>query len=218
MLKNIVRSFINNVDLKQAVAHSFCNWHAIGVDYLNLAYTPDLVAKLYFFSPRQMGKLLDDGCWGQGIVVNPHTHAYNFDTVVLAGSVINVVYEPIHSSHPYGVFWHEHKYVSPLQKTNVETSLSYDTEVVKLLGNPICQYRAWEGYSFDHKGIHSISVPVNTDVRTILFLLQYRNAGKPYTKLYTRTGERPDITGLYYPMSLDRAGELLDRAKSITGA
>lgn len=213
MIRAFMKSLIRQCDPQAAAARSFKNFHAPGVAYVNLLYGPELKAKLYFIDHEKVQQV-KSGFDDTDIVVNPHTHQYDFDTYVLAGEVHNYVYSRESTYRP--VEWHEHRYVSPLRQ---EDRRSEYVGPVNLSISAVQCYSRGEGYSFDHRGIHSISLgrkqgekAKGKDKEVVLFLLQYRKRNSGHTSLFTPTPGLPDMSGLYQPMLVGEVQQYLERA------
>lgn len=63
--------------------HSYANYHADGLTYLCLHRSHMLTLKLYLFEGSAAGKP----------AVSPHDHAYDFETYVLTGRLLNTLYD-----------------------------------------------------------------------------------------------------------------------------
>lgn len=178
----LARLLIEDADPSVAAAHSFLNYHAKGVTYLNLLRTPDLTAKLYVFDGSHRPT-------PEGYVVNPHTHAYGFHSTVVLGTMENVVFE---HDDERGTRWAPWTVRSTGQPTFRQAprpwEYIHETSRQKL--------HAGETYYLGPEAIHSIAVP--TGQRTVLFLCQYSRTS-PVSRLFTK-GDAPDLTGLYQGM------------------
>ncbi len=169
------------------------------------------MVKLYFFDPAKL-RLLPDRLptSGPGIVVNPHSHLYDFDTVVLSGSVANVLYSRAASSKEVGgSWWYEQRYRSPLREPD-KGKYSGCIGQEKLLGHSGQDLKAGESYTLSHEKINSIRVSLEEE--TILFLVQQRDQDSDYTSLFTPTPALPDMRGLYLPMSKEDVAARLEKA------
>lgn len=65
--------------------HSVLNHHANGMDYLCLHRTPELTVKVYLIEKPENAN--------DGYLINPHTHCYDFGTVVLSGALEHIRFE-----------------------------------------------------------------------------------------------------------------------------
>ncbi len=83
---SMAMQLLHSLTDEDARAHSFCNYHVEGLDYLCLLRTPRMTVKAYCFAPELGGTTGHDG-W----VVWPHNHRYRFDHVTLTGQVDNVL-------------------------------------------------------------------------------------------------------------------------------
>lgn len=194
---HLAKNLIADADVATIRKNSFRNFHAKGVDYLCLHRTPELTVKLYCFDPETLV------CGGpDDLVVNPHSHGYNFSTYVLQGSVTNIEYaQSLDKMH---TAWHETKYRSRLKGA---AALTYGG--VKWLAiSRLSTYWAGEHYEFDHDQIHSIRVsPI---MPTVLLLFQHADQPKDHTLLYTQTRKLPEFAGLYTPWTEEAIVTALD--------
>lgn len=198
MIKNLIRNLIEQNNTYRATFCSYKKFHNPGVTYVNLLRRDELTAKLYFFDPTKL-TFVDSRCPAgeAGIIVNPHSHMYNFDTYVITGAIQNIVYERCDQGEP----WYETRYRSPLSGNK---KVAYEG-VTLLSGHPQKFLTRGCSYSFSHTGIHSLWV--HPGIPTILFLLQYRDQPKEHTSLFLPSPEPPDLSGLYEVMSEDEIRE-----------
>lgn len=204
MIKDFIRSLLENFDVGRSAAHSFRDYHTVGVDYLNLAFGQDFVAKLYFFDHRRLKSVGPSGC-----VVNPHNHLYDFRTYVLSGHMTNVQFRPTWPDSKGAEQYHEFRYFSPLRNGNKRES-EYGGKV--WVGPPVFGRTLEKGdsYALDSTEVHSISVPHYTD--TVLALLQYRDKERDFTSLFLKEPHLPSLEGLYGRFTSDQILTLKDRA------
>lgn len=94
-----------DVFLDTALAHSFRNFHAKGLDYICLQRGEDQTVKVYF---------LDGDVSRLPEVVNPHNHRYDFQTRVLAGALLDHVYQRVLETTPDAMAYHAFDYMTPL--------------------------------------------------------------------------------------------------------
>jgi hypothetical protein len=199
---NLVDRLVRQVDLGEALKHSYRDFHVKGLDYVSLLRIPgQLSFKLYFVPPDT--PRVDVG-GGLGVLVNPHDHAYSFETHVVKGSLVNVTFEP--DFHGHG--WWRHLHHSPLLggRRHAYPCSSCDLRVASR--TPwLCP---GQSYTSDENDIHSIVTDYHQE--TILFLIQYATTGRPHTRLFTRDFQPPSTAGLYRRFeSADAIGELLRR-------
>ena len=85
LFADLVRRKLLNLDMNESIKHSVMDHHVPGLHYLNIERSDKFTLKLY---------LLDGAKNNQsGFLIHPHSHRYNFNTVVLAGRVKNVIFQ-----------------------------------------------------------------------------------------------------------------------------
>lgn len=95
-------AMLSEADPNALAQHSVLNHHANGMDYLCLHRTPELTVKVYLIEKPENAN--------DGFLVNPHTHRYDFGTVVLAGALEHVrvdVAEPRETGLKYDRYIYE---------------------------------------------------------------------------------------------------------------
>lgn len=137
-LDYICRKLIAEADPEVCAEHSFRNYHALGLHYLNLVRTPQLTVKLYVFDNVQ-----NNEC---GYVVWPHNHRYSFSHYTLFGSVTNHVF----GAGEYGN-WSRYRY-------NSEDGALDFQEKCLLSRQSMTLVVAGGFYSLEPHEIHTISV------------------------------------------------------------
>lgn len=83
----VVRKALKGLNLEKAQAHSQIDHHTPGLNYLNLQRSDKFTLKLYLIEEERN----ENGCY----LVFPHSHRYEFNTLVLAGHVSNVVFKDV---------------------------------------------------------------------------------------------------------------------------
>ena len=202
----LAKHLIQACDPVVAAKNSYFSYHAEGVNYVCLLRDRSLTAKLYVVDPLEWEPNQD------GWLVNPHDHAYDFQTVVLAGAVRNFLFQDGRGEvlpagvRPLGAFqrfW----YSSRPRKF----SAPQDTELLLLRED--C-YKADQAYYMDHLDIHTIA-PSRKEV-TVMLLLQYRTM-KCQTLYWGRDHEAPDLSDLYEPMHPKDVEDFLKYVREILG-
>lgn len=82
--RKVIIKALEQLNIEKAAQHSRLDHHTVGLDYLNLQRSDKFTLKLYLLAPNTNNN--------SGFLVHPHTHRYEFNTVVLAGRVENVVF------------------------------------------------------------------------------------------------------------------------------
>lgn len=91
--RQVIIKALQQLNIEKAAQHSRLDHHTVGLDYLNLQRSDKFTLKLYLLAPNTNNN--------SGFLVHPHTHRYEFNTVVLAGRVENVVFvDPGNKSIP----------------------------------------------------------------------------------------------------------------------
>jgi len=85
--RDVMLKAIEGLNLEKNQEHSRIDHHTPGMDYLNLQRSDKFTLKLYLIE--------EDIKVNSGYLVHPHTHRYEFNTVVLAGSIGNVIFEDV---------------------------------------------------------------------------------------------------------------------------
>lgn len=181
---------------EEAAVHSFDDFHAVGLAYVNLLRTPELTAKLYFASAVMPHN-------ADGYLVSPHDHAYRFHTFVVCGRMNNIVFDEVAAD--WGMPFHRFEFRSALNPSPGMT-LAGPTRLTERSVETIA---AGDGYYLAEDEIHTIQVTKSEP--TILFLLQYADQ-RSSTRLYHRDPTPPSLAGLYKPMGAARVRYLLDMA------
>lgn len=186
-----------DINMEEAIANSFKDYHVKGFDYICLKRSPTLTTKLYFFD-GDVSKLPE--------VVNPHDHRYDFHTLCVAGEVENI--------------WFEEGWNPQLQGNNYETFAYYTPlnggDGFKWIGTtPLSiakrkSHVAGEAYIMGHEELHTIRLVQN---ETVIMLNQFEDRvplGLP-TRTFTLDKEPPSLSGLYGKMTADDIRQKLTR-------
>ncbi len=200
-MRNRLDSLLRNPNQSEAcAAQSFDDYHVPGLTYLNLHRSEEETCKLYLFEPgkwRPMAGLY---------VVNPHDHAYGFVTMVLAGTVVNQLFDEYdHSSD--GVY-------ESCDRWTFQSRVGFsDRKPTRLFVGDWKKYGVGETYAMPPELIHTISV---TNAPTVLFLIEFKTE-REKTKCFLPTGSQPPaLDGLYTPMSVERYNERLLRVRQLS--
>ena len=105
---SLVFDILKNPDFDDMRSNSRLNYHTRGLDYLCLHRLGDLTIKLYLVSP--FAHRLDEDL---NALVAPHTHAYPFQQVLLAGELTNLDIAKLGKSKPP----HDVKFISRYRHT-----------------------------------------------------------------------------------------------------
>lgn len=195
----MLRSLVAGAVPEDVVVHSFKDMHTWGLDYICLHRSDALTVKLYVFE-GDVSKAAE--------VVHPHDHRYDFQTIVLAGELVDIEYHetldpdaPVYQRFAWrtpmngggGFEWAGEARVDPIcQRHRHDRQLSADVPV----------YHSAED-------IHTIRVVGD---RTALLLLQGRDRpGLDFTTTYLRDKEPPLLDGLYSRFTVDQINARLDQ-------
>lgn len=167
------------INMDHAREFSYQAHHTEGLDYLCLFRSVGLTLKAYFF---------DDAIEGE--VAVPHTHRYDFDTRVLAGSVYELRFEE-RGRAPY--VYEKYHYDCIVEGGTGFTS----TGLAPLQCSSRRQYIAGDCYSNRaHADIHTLS---DVTPGTIILLNQYADRGQATTYGWSKNGP-PNMAGIYRKM------------------
>ncbi|MDE8648183.1 hypothetical protein PXH69_24760 [Rhodococcus qingshengii] len=176
------------LNLDQAIANSFKNFHTKGFDYICLYRSPELTQKIYFFD-GDASKLPE--------VVNPHDHRYEFYTQTIAGEVENIRF--VRSVDEEGIHvFQKFDYLTPLNGGNGFTWAGEES----LVAHSRRRYKPRGNYWMAAHELHTIRMVEN---ETVIMLEQYKDVvpvGVP-TSTYIRDGKAPELTGLYDKFTAD---------------
>lgn len=186
--KEVVRKALKHLNIEKAQPHSRINHHTEGLNYLNLQRSDKFTLKLYLLEGLNNNN--------SDFLVHPHNHRYDFNTVVLAGRIANVVFNDIGSEKPARTeeqkYWQDiadggdylaNRFTYLPEKgafgAPVETWLEIDTG--KSAG-----YMPGESYFLKSKQIHTLKT---FDEPTLLCLSQFE--------------DKEDTTNLYLPKNVE---------------
>lgn len=189
-----LQRMLTRLNLGHARDHSFTDYHAHGFDYLNLFRSELVTVKLYMSRPRDLIT-----CGNADYLVNPHDHAYDFETVVVDGWVENVGFQWISNA---GVE-HSERYFYWRSRTMISSGAR------KPLWETRRRYQPGDRYALTHDRVHTIVVPKDKPV--CLLIVQHEDKPKECTRLYTREG-MPGFGGLYNRPSMSQMRKMRDRA------
>jgi hypothetical protein len=195
-----VKNLIGQLDMEKCLMNSFKNYHTEGLWYVNLFRDLDYTVKLYFMMPGLIKNR------NVGYLVSPHTHAYNFTTEVLFGSVRHIILTEDAPKDPRHQ-WYKYKYESmkqPDDRLNFigETNLGIASDI---------NYTQGQAYYVDTNMIHSLIIP--EDEMTCLLLHQYEDKVLTGTDFYTTEPEKPSFKNIYKGYTRDEVNELLNILK-----
>lgn len=189
-------------------ANSYRNFHAKGMDYLCLSRTPELTRKVYFFG-GDLAELPE--------IVVPHDHRYSFTTTVLAGAVVNRVFEEVPDNYRDAVRYDHFDYLTPLNGGDGftwagERSLRLDggsDHRHRIRGE---HWKSWE------ESIHTLDIRCEG---TVILLEQGPDVipdDQP-TSAFRPAGDRtpPSLSGLYDRMTPDHARALIGQFLDLVG-
>jgi hypothetical protein len=194
--KAMVKNLIEQLDMEKCLQNSFKNYHTEGLYYINLFRDLDLTVKLYFMMPGLVKNR------NVGYLVSPHTHAYNFTTEVIKGSVRHLILTEDAPKDP-NYQWYKYKYES-IKKP--EDRLSYIGETNLGIESDF-NYVQGQSYYVDTDTIHSLIVP--EDEMTILLLHQFEDKVSE-TDFYTTLSEKPSFKNIYKGYTEDEVKALLN--------
>jgi hypothetical protein len=194
MHRPMVASIIADAIPEDVVANSFKDLHVKGFNYVCLHRSPKLTLKLYTF----------DGDISQSLeVVNPHDHAYDFQTYLLAGEMHNDRYElGAHGSDVTTM--HRFMWQTPLNGGNgftwqgTEDLLKVETQKLTIANSSIWQ---------NANDIHTIRI---VRPRTALLLIQ--GADRPdiaSTNMYSVSPVAPSVDKCYNAFTVDEINKIL---------
>ncbi|WP_274869657.1 hypothetical protein [Phaeobacter gallaeciensis] len=189
------------INLEQAVANSYRNFHAKGLDYICLSRTEKMTQKLY---------ILDGDASKVPEVVNPHDHRYPFHTMVLHGKMADHRWlrgqpgmEDLDDARVYKAF----DYMTPL---NGGDGFTYRGEEV-LVRTLESVMEPGDSLTTQAQHVHTIQMLAD---QTVLLLNQFADiypADKPTS---TWSQDTPSISddGLYERFT---EGQIVDRLASM---
>ncbi len=214
MLNSILRSLLAEAEWTYDDKNSYAAFHQPGADYVCLARSPQLTVKLYRFDPKRYVPRTD--AWGAPVAVNPHSHRYAFQTMVLTGSLTNIRYREV---HPSTCGPNEAWLMRPYRRYGFHSGLGKDRkgevipdkEVRLVPERDTYPMRPGEWYHCGPDEVHSV-VP-HWFLETVVVLFQHSDV-REQTRLYSRPDEPLDFEGLYQPLAVGTAREIISTARS----
>lgn len=181
-IQHMLDNLLDSIDWEEAANHSYTNFHAEGVSYVNLLRTDRLTLKLYTFNNVRHNE--------QGYLVHPHNHGYNFTHQTLCGIIQNHIF-----SLKGGDDWNMYQF---------DTPLNGGKGLIKVWPCGLTRLDTFSlpvgrNYYLTTEELHTLGV--KTDYAAAL-LCQFHdvNPGIP-TIMLAPAGENPDCeTGLYIRM------------------
>lgn len=176
---------LQHLNVEKCMPHSRISHHTPGLNYLNLQRSDKFTLKLYLLEPNTNEN--------SGFLVHPHTHRYEFNTVVLAGRVTNVVFaDPGNKAVPKGATafpWLRHEY-TPEGLGGFKGAFLYETADTQT-------YNCGGSYYLKTDQIHTLKT---SDVPTLLCLSQFADVAEKSSlylplryKLGAPTGRIPTV-------------------------
>lgn len=147
--QRIFSDLLGNADAVLMAGQSVLNHHIDGIDYLCASRTPQVTAKIYMIGHKGP---VDN--FNAGFVAVPHTHRYDFYTVVLAGKIEHIRFK---KTDRKGIRrWSEHGFdpsESGTQKIleRCHENISFDTTIE--------EYSRGESYHVNSNEIHTLRIP-----------------------------------------------------------
>jgi hypothetical protein len=183
--KFLVNNLLSSINERDAVDHSFKNYHNVGVNYINLFRDERLTVKVYLLDPLLIKSNQD------GFLVNPHNHRYAFSTTVIFGSVSNINFKEVPKETSVNIY-QRFDYLGYQENSSFthygEVGLEVTEDVL---------YKPWESYLLDEHTVHTLRL---SDEPTGLLLIQHMDTQLDGTRYYGRTLDAPDACkeeGLY---------------------
>lgn len=196
--RDVMRKALEGLNLEKSQQHSQMDHHTPGLNYLNLQRSDKFTLKLYLIE--------EDIKRNGGYLVYPHTHRYEFNTVVLAGSIGNLIFEDvgkkpkktkqqlweddIAGGGDFGAERYEYTYEDGLLDVPAKTWLNINT-------GASAGYNVGQSYYLKTDEIHTL---VTRGEPTLLCLSQFEDKAKSNhlylpigTTLPERTGRTPSM-------------------------
>ena len=190
---------ISEADMAHIIANSFKDYHVKGFDYICLKRTPTQTDKVYMFD-GDVSKMPE--------VVNPHDHRYDFDTLVMVGTMTNIRFAPV----DYAIYANENVFHAYEYRTPLNGGRGFDWKCQQALAvTSKTAYHSGEIHRSKAVQLHTIRIHSN---ETALFLRQYEDVvpvDQP-TMTYVLRGPAPSLSGLYSRFTED---EVLDRLRKL---
>jgi len=181
-LTSLVENLANTRDRAEMLKTSYRDFHAKGLDYINLHRSPTLTIKAYIMN--------DEVPVGVN-VVNPHDHAYDFSTFILSGCLANVNYT-------FGTInrkWFHHYYKTSLEgESNIKYHGGWRDGLKE---HSVEVYGPGQHYYLKAEQVHTIRAAT---AGVIMLLFQYKHteiAKERGTSLWLPSLVTPKLDGLY---------------------
>lgn len=180
---------LQTLNVEKVMPNSRIDHHTPGLSYLNLQRSDKFTLKLYLIE----GLNNNNG----GYLIHPHSHRYDFNTIVMAGQIKNVVLEDESIAGaladkkgriPMARFDYSHE--AGISAKSEKTFLRIDEELTRV-------YVRDESYLLNTTQIHTLET---FDMPTLLCLSQFEDKQQtssiylpPKAKLETPTGRIPTL-------------------------
>lgn len=186
------------INLEQAAANSYRNFHAKGLDYICLSRTPNLTQKIY---------ILDGDASKVPEVINPHDHRYSFYTLVLSGKMADHRWRTAQEDVPDAMAYNAFDYMTRLNGGDGFTYRGKEW-LVKTDRNVMSR-----GMSLTTQAQHVHTIQMLAD-QTVLLLNQFEDIYPTDRATSTWAQDEPSVAddGLYERFT---EGQIMDRLASI---
>lgn len=180
---------LETLNVEKVMPNSRIDHHTPGLNYLNLQRSDKFTLKLYLIE----GLNNNNG----GYLIHPHSHRYDFNTIVMAGEIRNVVLDDEgilgalgsrKGRIPMARFNYSHE--EGISAKSEKTYLRVNEELSRIYGRD-------ESYLLDTSHIHTLET---FDMPTLLCLSQFDDKQQtssiylpPKTKLEPPTGRVPTL-------------------------
>ncbi len=196
--QTFIKNLVNGINVDESIANSYKDYHAKGVDYLNLLRTKHLTVKYLSCSGKSVERLNKS----HDVIINPHTSQYNQTIILLDGELELVTFDYItraikdDEARMFSNATKAHNrfsYTSPIKynKRSAEgvfkdTGYLTEKETIKLksLGDSVY---------IEHNEIQSYRVFGDTK----FLVLQYLSLDKLHTEHFQQSTVLPMVDGLY---------------------
>ena len=180
--------------------HSYKDFHVKGFDYICLKRSPEFTCKVYFFN-GDVSKLPE--------VVNPHDHRYQFQTRVLAGSMMDYRFV----KDPGGDVYQAFDYMTPL---NGGDGFTYrgDERLLRIQGHALSGGAMLQT---EHRDLHTIRM---LEEGTVIMLAQFADqvpVDMPTSTFVRKGNPKPDTAGLYSRFTEDEVVTRLNQIHDLLG-
>lgn len=189
--QHMMTNLLESIDWDEAAEHSYRNFHAKGLHYLNLLRDPRFTVKLYMFQNPKHNSM--------GYLVWPHNHAYNFCHRTLVGKVFNHTFDIGRGSD-----WNMYSFETPLNGGRGLTKLL----PCGLSKSHSTVYGPGEGYYLKHDEVHTISIEGDY---AAAMLIQFHDI-EPVTSMFALADEKPNCEDdLYFRMEAPQGRRLVEK-------